>query len=312
MLTLPCLPPELSLEHKTPLWALKVLMHPTTFGSHLFSPSHPPYPQPTSIEPLSEADSFWMHTTALADSDARDLKYHLWPSLPRVNPYITLPDPKPMYTPPIPTRPRVRGLSKELVEEQKQEQKQEQIPETYTEPQPIREGVTEPEAARQWIRAVLSGDAETDGKDRALTQEESTFVADLAKKFFPNDRTLTAEWLTHLSAGEADPKTYKRFLYAQNELSTVDSLVAREGEDGAVVQALIASAAEWSGKEGEGWPLFERTKELLEGKTVGVVDPEVLGNDRTLGYGMGGLVGAKEGEQEVEAETEEGAEEKKD
>ena len=265
------------MEHKAPIWALNALYHPTAYGLHVYSPAFPPYPSPTSIEPLSEEDAFWMHTTCLADGDARDLKYHVKPDLPRKNAYIQLPKSNPMVTDP-----------EQLL--------------------PIREGVPEPHALRAWLQALLVGDAEADGKSRDVTTNEGLFLRWLSQRFFPNDAALTADYLTYLRNQTPDAKkiAYRRFLHAQNSLGVVDRLVPAEEADQSRVDALIASADEWSGVEEEGWPLYARTKALLEGKTVEVVDPEVpYGDDRKLGHGMGGLVGAKEAQPESAEENKE-------
>jgi len=79
-----------------------------------------------------------------------------------------------------------------------------------------------------------------------------------------------------------------------------------EGEEleDEVVKALVEGGGE---KE---WPLYVRTKELMEGKRLDI-EGEERSVDRALGQGMGGIVGGEEGgEEEVKAEEEVVEEEK--
>lgn len=156
------------------------------------------------------------------------------------------------------------------------------------------------------LAKVLFGpvDAEGSGKTREMTMEEGRFLQWQGERFFPANGLLTARWLSWLKSLEANAKSKNGYLYAQNKLGEVEQLLF-EGEEleEEVVKGLIESGGE------EEWPLYVRTKELLEGKKLDI-EGEERGFGRVLGEGMGGFVEAKEGgEEEAEAVKGEGEEE---
>lgn len=157
---------------------------------------------------------------------------------------------------------------------------------------------------KELATALFGEVSEETGKSRELTIEEARFLQWQGEKFFPSNGVLTARWLSWLKTQEVSPKSEKAYLWAQTKLGEVEQLVF-EGEE--LEEEVVKSLIEGAEKE---WPLYVRTKELMEGKKL-EVEGEERGFDRTLGEGMGGFVGAKEGsEEEVKAEEEVVEEEK--